>query len=71
MIIIGTLGKAELNAFWSSSLVPRVTESTHLALEEMSASATAERGKRASTVWLSSGETSWLPDGLSGMGFPL
>jgi nucleotide-binding universal stress UspA family protein len=32
MIIMGTLGKVGLNAFWSSSLAPRVTERTHLAL---------------------------------------
>ena len=32
MIIMGTLGTVGLNAFWSSSLAPRVTERTHLAL---------------------------------------
>jgi len=32
MIIMGTQGKVGLNAFWSSSLAPRVTERTHLAL---------------------------------------
>ena len=32
MIIVATLGRVGLNAFWSSSLTPRVTERTHLAL---------------------------------------
>jgi nucleotide-binding universal stress UspA family protein len=32
MIIMATLGRVGLNAFWSDSLAPRVTERTHLAL---------------------------------------
>jgi nucleotide-binding universal stress UspA family protein len=32
MIVMGTLGRVGLNAFWSGSLAPRVTERTHLAL---------------------------------------
>ena len=32
MIVMGTLGRVGLNAFWSSSLAPMVTERTHLAL---------------------------------------
>jgi nucleotide-binding universal stress UspA family protein len=32
MIVMGTLGRVGLNAFWSSSLAPRVTDRTHRAL---------------------------------------
>ena len=32
MIIMATLGRVGLNAFWTSSLAPKVTERTHLAL---------------------------------------
>jgi nucleotide-binding universal stress UspA family protein len=32
MIIMATLGRVGLNAFWTGSLVPDVTERTHLAL---------------------------------------